>query len=401
MRTNDESEYRELRIPLLPVGLAEALLAQVPRIADLTMRAVVAEVPQYAPAVAGPHRAELEEGVRMAFEGFAGLITDPDGAGPRLSRIRRGARVLGRTEARRRRGIDALLTAYQVGTQVHWQEVAGKAIDFDVSAPTMAELAGLIFAYNQQLSAASAEGYAREIQALRRTHERRREALARALLAGQSAESLALLAERADWSPPETLTVVLVPQDELDAVTSAFPQALVSASDEPGDDSVAVLIPDVHIARRRLLDALEGSRAVVGPARAWQQAGISYRRALRVRNLRTDDAAPLDTEAHLVELVLAADPDSAADLRREVLDPLTPLPGPTAARLAETLRSWLLHLGRRDEVAADLYVHPQTVRYRMGQIRGLFGDALQDPRQVLALVVALSVPPAVGEGPRS
>lgn len=392
MRTKSEYDRPALQIPALPEGLAGALHAQVPRIAELTMRAVVAEVPQYAAAVAGPYRAELEEGVRMAFEGFAGLITDPDDAGPRLSLIRRGAHALGRTEARRRRGIDALLTAYQVGTQVHWQEVAGKAIDFDVSAVTMAELAGLIFAYNQQLSAASTEGYARELESLRRTRDRQREALARALLAGESPESLALRAERAEWTPPTTLTVALVPQEEVDVVAAVFPQALVPTPDESTDDPVAVLIPDAHTTRAYVIEVLQGTRAIVGPARAWQQAAVSYERARRAGHLVPGADTPLDTEDHLVELVLSGDPDSAADLRREVLRPLAALPEPTAQRLADTLRSWLLHVGRRDAVAADLYVHPQTVRYRMGQIREAFGASLTDPEQVLALVIALSGP---------
>ena len=52
----------------------------------------------------------------------------------------------------------------------------------------------------------------------------------------------------------------------------------------------------------------------------------------------------------------------------------------TAEKLAETLRAWLLHQGRRDDVAAALFVHPQTVRYRMGQLRELYGDRLDDPR---------------------
>ena len=51
----------------------------------------------------------------------------------------------------------------------------------------------------------------------------------------------------------------------------------------------------------------------------------------------------------------------------------------TAEKLTETLRSWLLHQGRRDAVAAELFVHPQTVRYRVGQLRELYGDRLEDP----------------------
>ena len=66
----------------------------------------------------------------------------------------------------------------------------------------------------------------------------------------------------------------------------------------------------------------------------------------------------------------------------------------TAERLAETLRSWLLHQGRRDDVAADLFVHPQTVRYRMGQLRELYGDRLTTRPSVLDLTVALAGPRA-------
>lgn len=41
-------------------------------------------------------------------------------------------------------------------------------------------------------------------------------------------------------------------------------------------------------------------------------------------------------------------------------------------------------------MAAALFVHPQTVRYRMGQLRELYGDRLEDPATVLALTVALA-----------
>ena len=47
-------------------------------------------------------------------------------------------------------------------------------------------------------------------------------------------------------------------------------------------------------------------------------------------------------------------------------------------------------------VAAELDVHPQTVRYRMGQVREAFGDSLDDPEVVLALTLALGVGDAVG-----
>jgi DNA-binding PucR family transcriptional regulator len=57
------------------------------------------------------------------------------------------------------------------------------------------------------------------------------------------------------------------------------------------------------------------------------------------------------------------------------------------------LRAWLLHHGRREQIAAELFVHPQTVRYRMSQLRELYGSRLEDPRCVLELTIALGAAP--------
>ncbi len=82
-----------------------------------------------------------------------------------------------------------------------------------------------------------------------------------------------------------------------------------------------------------------------------------------------------------------------ADLRSAALAPLADLRPASATKLAETLRAWLLYQGRRDDIAAALFVHPQTVRYRVAQLRELFGDMLEDPETVLALTIALGVDP--------
>jgi DNA-binding PucR family transcriptional regulator len=130
---------------------------------------------------------------------------------------------------------------------------------------------------------------------------------------------------------------------------------------------------------------------VIGPARPWAQARASYLRAARAHGLSLARAGgPVDCEEHLTALTLAADPEALEDLRAQALAPLGDLRAGTAERLTETLRAWLLHHGRRDEVAASLHVHPQTVRYRMGQLRDLFGDGLQEPDTVLALTLALA-----------
>jgi DNA-binding PucR family transcriptional regulator len=76
--------------------------------------------------------------------------------------------------------------------------------------------------------------------------------------------------------------------------------------------------------------------------------------------------------------------------RAAALAPFDHLRADTRARYEETLRAWLLHQGRREDVARHLVLHPQTVRYRMDRIREILGDDLSDPNRVLDFVIALA-----------
>ena len=96
-------------------------------------------------------------------------------------------------------------------------------------------------------------------------------------------------------------------------------------------------------------------------------------------------------EEHLVTLLLAADPALAADLAASRLAPLDALGDGPRARLTETLRAWLDRPGQVQAVAAELDVHPQTVRYRLRQLRELFGTRLEDPDARFELSLALRV----------
>ncbi len=234
-----------------------------------------------------------------------------------------------------------------------------------------------------------------------RARRRNLERLTQQLLAGEAEDVLLRSAERADWPVPQTLTVVLLPQAKLRGALALLAEHTLESSEElpagePGEETAVLLVPDMHGDRRRqLARVLHGRRAVLGPCRPWARVTSSYRRVVRVVALgiaQPTDGEPLDTEAHLAELLLSADVEALADLRTRVLQPLAALPAATAERLTETLRSWLLHQGRRDDVAADLFVHPQTVRYRMGQLRQIYGDRLTDPRSLLDLTVALALP---------
>jgi len=100
--------------------------------------------------------------------------------------------------------------------------------------------------------------------------------------------------------------------------------------------------------------------------------------------------SPVFVDEHLDTIIVHRDDRLLAFLREQVLAPLEGLPQGARERLTETLVSWLRHLGDRTAVAQDLHVHPQTVSYRVGQLRELFGDDLDSPRERSRLLLALN-----------
>jgi hypothetical protein len=388
-----------------PSGVVAALRAELPAVAASTVAAIIVEVPTYTDAFGGETgRTEMgrviERAVQLALGGFLELAiggADPSRpVGPALA----GAYALGQGEVRSGRPMDALLAAYRVGARVAWRQLSDVAVAAGMTAASLARFAELVFAYIDQLSASSVAGHADELASSGRARRRHLERLAAVLLTGRPLHDLTAAAERAEWLPPRTLTAVLLPEAHTRAALSALDVRTLVSTEElpdaaPGPERVVLLIPDAEgRGRAAVLTALEGKDAVVGPPRPWAQAHASFARAQRAVHLglRAEGRAPLDTEERLAELVLRADATALADLRKRVLAPLNGVGDTAREKLTETLRSWLLHHGRRDAVAADLFVHPQTVRYRMGQLRELFGARLDDPRTVLELTLALAVP---------
>jgi DNA-binding PucR family transcriptional regulator len=92
-----------------------------------------------------------------------------------------------------------------------------------------------------------------------------------------------------------------------------------------------------------------------------------------------DQSGAVDTDERLL-----------AALRHRLMASLACLSPATRLRLAETLRSWLLHMGDRQAVAEELHVHPQTVLYRLAQLREAFGEKLDDPATWASLMLVLA-----------
>ncbi|MGZ6793051.1 MAG: PucR family transcriptional regulator, partial [Mycobacteriales bacterium] len=253
-------------------------------------------------------------------------------------------------------------------------------------------LAESVFAYIDELSATSVEGYAQE-QSLRagEADRRRRELLALLLSGTADPPALGVAAGQAGWAVPEQVVVVLLAPGRAEGLSVRLGRTALVGLD--GDLVVAVLpAPADGPARERLDARPRGRQAVVSPVRPVAAVGQALALARAARPLadaglpRTD---PLHVEEHLVPMLLRSAPDLVAQLCATRLAPLAGVRDSARDRLAETLLAWLQHRGERQRVAADLHVHPQTVGYRLGQLRELFGEALDDPEGRFELELAL------------
>ena len=231
----------------------------------------------------------------------------------------------------------------------------------------------------------------------------KRQALATALVRGGTEEKeVQRLAALADWRLPRRLAVVVLPADAGVAVRERLGRAGLVV--ERDSEVVAVIDATPSQGRReRMLRLLAGTAAVVGPAVDWPLVPHSYRvaRTLAVQEAagRTaepaqgedDDGAPSPILAadHLARVVLGAEPRVVTQLAERVLAPLDEVSEAKRAVLEETLLAWLTHWGQRAPIAAELGVHPQTVGYRVGRLRELFGEALEDPDARFDLEIVL------------
>jgi DNA-binding PucR family transcriptional regulator len=141
----------------------------------------------------------------------------------------------------------------------------------------------------------------------------------------------------------------------------------------------------------------ETDYGVLGPTVAPERAHLSLARARAMHALVGDGRLPVVAgeivvvSDHLVELVVHGDGPLAAELAAKALAPLVELkPGPRE-RLTQTLAAWLDNPGQISRIATHLHVHPQTVRYRVAQLRELFGDRLEDPDARFELALAVRV----------
>ena len=402
-------------VTCLPEGpsLSAALRPAVPALIEETIEAIGSEVPEYDRPLRGTFGENVRRGTTFAIERFLALVASEARDAHAHTEI---YVELGRSELRAGRSLESLLAAYRVGARVMWRGFATEGQARGIEPRLLYRLAEALFAYVDELSAESAEGYAGEQTLLAGWRERERDGVLELLVRSPAPSVMDVRAQaaRAGWSLPERLTPVAMPATTTPAsqLQRRLPSDSLAASLE---GMTVVLVADLDGPGRmaELRGALAGVPAACGPTVPPAEAGEAVQRAILAAHLQQTGVLPREgivmSDEHLVELIVHRDPKLAQALVEHALAPLQKLSPGARERLTETLEAWLEHACSTTEAAQALHVHPQTLRYRLRQLEETIGGERlwsADTRLELALALrarrAQDVVPAVPRsGPRA
>jgi hypothetical protein len=287
--------------------------------------------------------------------------------------------------------LEDLLHAYRLGSRIGWHALQEAALPYE--RPSLLHGAGILLDYIDQVSAAVSQAYLEERQHLVSEEERQLRNLLDALIEGGTLPAeLRGLAEQvglplSDWYRPFAAAVHEAPARRHSELASALRDRGVLALTEgvrvaglaPHEDAASVpeLGGDVVIAlapptkRAKLASALDDMRLLADLGRRLGRTGI----------VAGDELLP--------ELLLASAPRVANALTERVIGPLEADRPQRTADLIETLSVYLEMGFDRQSAARRLHVHPNTLDYRLRQVRELTTLDVHRPRDLVLVVLAL------------
>jgi len=281
------------------------------------------------------------------------------------------------------------------------------------AVPDLADAAGqpalreAVLRYSREVAFTAAGVYARAAEA-RGAWDARLEALVvDALVRGEVDDALATRVTALGWQGHARVAVVVGrrPGGDPEAAIAELRASAGALADDAlvglqGERALVVLGADDPVAAAASLAPLFGpGPVVVGPVvDGLSSAARSARTALAgLTAVRAWPEAPRPVSAEdlLPERVLAGDATARRALADRVHAPLQAAP----PALGETLRAYLTHGRALEATARALFVHPNTVRYRLRRVAEVTGWDPTSPREAYVLQVGLAVG-ALAENPR-
>jgi DNA-binding PucR family transcriptional regulator len=402
--SGQSSVCRELAAELLPSApelaheMAEHLYAAVPELAALEDDEIMAELV-----------ASAEANIRQVlwlFKRGAGVdevTLPPEAASFMRGNVRRGI------------PLPAELRGYRLGHAWLWDRwmraLQDRLHDPEELIAAQELSSALIFAYVDRVSDVLVEEYGTERERMMRGASHLRAETVRAILAGEPVDEETLhgrlgydvrrrhVAMRVSSTTSEVRGLERAAREAAAAVATGDP--LIVASGAASLDVWAGSYDAVETTALEVYEPPEGIRVAFGrPARGLAGFRRSHREAVQAARIAS---LARDRERHVigygeVELVslLASDLPRAREFVASRLGPLATA-GEASQRLRDTLRAFLASGGRSLRAAKELYVHQNTVTYRVKRAEELLGRRVTDePIELMcALMLADTLGPAL------
>ena len=255
-----------------------------------------------------------------------------------------------------------------------------------------------VLRYSREVAFAAAEVYAQAAEE-RGAWDARLEALVvDALLRGESDDALRSRASALGWGSPAYVSVLAGapatgdPDAVLDGLRrTAREHGLDVLSAVHGDRLIVVLgsAEPPEVAVQPLLEGFAAAPVVLGPSAA-DLTGAAHSATVALAGLRAvaarpDAPRPVRADDLLPERALAGDEEARRALVEEIYNPLAQAGG----ALLETVAVFVQSAGSLEATARALFVHPNTVRYRLRKAALVSHYAATDPRDAFTLQVAI------------
>ena len=256
-----------------------------------------------------------------------------------------------------------------------------------------------VLQFSREVAFATAHIYASFAESRGAWDARLEALLVDALVRGERSEELAGRAAALGWSAMSPVTVVVGPTPEgIDDPHGAVRRAARGLRSEVlvgvhADQMVVVLggAEDLPAVTSRVCREFGDGPVVLGPrVDSLSHAGESATAALAGLHAAAawpEAPRPVTAEDLLPERALDGDPLARAALAERVT---LPLQG-AGAEVLETVRTLLGNGGNLEATARALFVHPNTVRYRLKRATELTGYSATDPRGAWTLQLALAL----------
>lgn len=373
--------------------------AELPRLVDTHVTLVRDEIDIYRDDRLVPLE-DLRRSVEANMRFMVAALRDPKGGNDFSAPRETGAR-----RARQGAPLPEVLRAYRLGFTALWDTLAASA-DYRRPALMDALLAAgrRLWLLTDEYAIQLTEAYRATMAELALARERRRSALAEALLTGEPVagtthwEVAALLG----FPPDASLAVVMAETRRADEPLPGAEQQLA----ERGMVSVWRLTPALQTGIVALPEHDPGplvsflrhiAKARVGVSQPYRAIGETPR-AVRLARLALVSAPEGSQQvstfrAGRVAGLVAHAPAEGTRVAQAVLGPILELPAEDRETLLATIRAWFDNDGSAERTGRQLHCHRNTVRYRLRRVRELTGHSFASPGDIAELAVALEAVP--------